>query len=91
MSRHYIPALKKVADSESGLQQRLIFLVILSVAPAAVLTGTRDLRHLRRIADAFGMSHYASVSAALRHYKGLIVEEQRLARKVKRIKKRLAQ
>jgi hypothetical protein len=69
MSRHYIPALKKLADSESGLQQRLIFLVILSVAPAAVLTGTQDLRHLRRIADAFGMSHYASVSAALRHYK----------------------
>ncbi len=56
-----------------------------------MLTGTRDLRHLRRIADAFGMSHYASVSGALRRYKGLIVEEQRLARKVERIKKRLAQ
>ena len=56
-----------------------------------MLTGTRDLRHLRRIADAFGMSHYASVSAALRRYKGLIVEDQRLARKIERIKQRLDQ
>jgi hypothetical protein len=75
----------------SAVQIEVDLFVILSVAPAAMLTGTRDLRHLRRIADAFGMSHYASVSGALRHYKGLIVEEQRLARKVKRIKKRLAQ
>ena len=37
------------------------------------------------------MSHYASVSGALRRYKGLIVEDQRLARKVERIKKRLVQ
>lgn len=78
--------IEQVYTAYRGRRQRNVARTI-AIGLSRGLTG----KPLRRIADAFGMSHYASVSGALRRYKGLIVEDQRLARKVERIKKRLVQ
>jgi hypothetical protein len=78
--------IEQVYTEYRGRRQRNVARTI-AIGLSRGLTG----KPLRRIATAFGMSHYASVSGALRRYKGLIVEDQRLARKVERIKKRLVQ